>query len=244
MKYFLSSQVYSDPEPEVWWSFQNKIIGRIISQVNQDDIRAGSYTIRYSCLYSHDETLTNNCLNKTTTLTISNIDMKHNGTYNCVVAIKNQGRSDNEFFSYELRVHRNSPLVQSSVFLWTIGIILVVFLLIIIALCFCWIRRCFQSNEDSAKRNKALLAESYNNQNQLDSLISEHNDPYDLVDSKSYLGPPMYSEIRLVDSTPLKSSGCASISSTLLRRQMQQQQGHDLFYDSYRQLYGQVRIIE
>jgi hypothetical protein len=61
-------------------------------------------------------------------------------------------------------------------------------------------------------------------------------DPYDMVDSRSQLGPPMYTEVRMVDSTPLRSVGGGSMSSTLLRR-------NDPFYDSYRsdrQLYDQV----
>jgi len=197
------------------------------------------------------------CLNKTTTLTISNIGTEHNGTYNCVAAIRNQGRSDNEHLSYELRVRRTSSLTDSSFLLWTIGIFLFLFLFLLILLCFCWILRCHRSNRHQAERNKALLFNTINNHN--GSLIRNgHNhkeksdeqhsfvtngtyDPYDMIDSRSQLGPPMYSEVRLLDSTPLKSiggggGGGGSMSSTLLRR-------HDPFYDSYRsdkQLYEQV----
>jgi hypothetical protein len=230
----LRCDVYSDPAPEVWWTFQNKIIGKMISTMNEPDIHTGSYTIRYSCL-----SLT--CLNKTTTLIISNIGIEHNGTYNCVAAIRNQERSDNEYLSYELRVRRTSVLNENSFLLWIIGIFLFLFLFLFILLCLCWIIRCIRSNRQQAERNKTLLFDNHN-----DSLIENGNiykekingnyDPYDIIDSKSQLGPPMYSEVRIVDSTPLKSIGGGSISSTLLRR-------NDPFYDSYRsdrQLYEQV----
>ncbi|CAF1496709.1 unnamed protein product, partial [Rotaria sordida] len=128
----LRCDVYSDPAPDVWWTFQNKIIGKIISTVNEPDIHAGSYTIRFSCLSSYSEQSSLTCLNKTTTLTISNIGTEHNGTYNCVAAIRNQGRSDNEYLSYELHVQRSSSLTDSSLVIWIIGIFLLLFLLIIL----------------------------------------------------------------------------------------------------------------
>jgi hypothetical protein len=66
--------------------------------------------------------------------------------------------------------------------------------------------------------------------------INGNYNPYDMLDSRSQLGPPMYTEVRIADSTPLRSIGGGSRSSTLLRR-------NDPFYDSYRsdrQLYEQV----
>jgi hypothetical protein len=245
--------VYSDPAPEIWWTFQNKIIGKISSTVTEPDIHAGSYTIRYSCLSSYSDSSSSTCLNKTTTLTISNIGTEHNGTYNCVAAIRNQGRSDNEYLSYELRVRRSSSLTDSSFLVWTIGIFLVLFLLMLLLLCICWIIRCNRTSRQQAERNKALLFDTTNN-NHHTSLLTNGNiykekndeqhsfvtngsyDPYDMIDSRSQLGPPMYSEVRMVDSTPLRSIGGGSMSSTLMRR-------HDPFYDSYRsdrQLYEQV----
>jgi len=201
------------------------------SSANEADIHTGSYTIRYSCL----SLIT--CLNKTTTLTISNIDRQHNGTYNCVAAIRNQERSDNEYLSYELRVRRTSILTDNSFLLWTIGIFSFLFLFLFILLCLCWIIRCQRSNRQQAERNKTLL---FNNHN--DSYIGNgkkingNYDQYDMIDSRSQLGPPMYTEVRIVDTTPLRSTGGGSRSSTLLRR-------NDPFYDSYRsdkQLYEQV----
>ncbi|CAF2779085.1 unnamed protein product [Rotaria sp. Silwood2] len=244
--------VYSDPAPEIWWTFQNKIIGKMISAVNEPDIHTGSYTIRYLCLSTSSMDLSPaTCLNKTTTLTISNIGTEHNGTYNCVAAIRNQGRSDNEYLSYELRV-RQTSLINSSFLLWIIGIFLFLFLFLLILLCLCCILRCYQSNRQQTKRNKALLFDSMNNQNgflvENGNMYKEKNDeqhryvtngtydPYDMVDSRSQLGPPMYSEVRIIDSTPLRSIGGGSMSSTLLRR-------NDPFYDSSRsdkQLYEQV----
>ncbi|CAF0871801.1 unnamed protein product [Rotaria sordida] len=248
----LRCDVYSDPAPEIWWTFQNKIIGKMISTVNEPDIHTGSYTIRYSCLSTSSMDLSPaTCLNKTTTLTISNIGTEHNGTYNCVAAIRNQGRSDNEYLSYELRV-RQTSLMNSSFVLWTIGLFLFLFLFLLILLCLCCILRCYQSNRQQTKRNKALLFDSMNNHNgflvENGNIYKEKNDeqhryvtngiydPYDMVDSRSQLGPPMYSEVRIVDSTPLRSIGDGSMSSTLLRR-------NDPFYDSCRsdrQLYEQV----
>ncbi|CAF0826033.1 unnamed protein product [Rotaria sp. Silwood1] len=248
----LRCDVYSDPAPEIWWTFQNKIIGKMISTVNEPDIHTGSYTIRYLCLSTSSMDLSSTtCLNKTTTLTISNIGTEHNGTYNCVAAIRNQGRSDNEYLSYELRV-RQTSLMNSSFLLWTIGIFLFLFLFLLILLCLCCILRCYQSNRQQTKRNKALLFDSMNNQNgflvENGNMYKEKNDkqhqyitngiydPYDIADSRSQLGPPMYSEVRIVDSTPLRSIGDGSMSSTLLRR-------NDPFYDSCRsdkQLYEQV----
>ncbi|CAF1355289.1 unnamed protein product [Adineta steineri] len=259
----LRCDVYSDPAPEVWWTFQNKIIGKMISAVNEPDIHAGSYTIRYSCLSSYSETSTSNCLNKTTTLTISNIGTEHNGTYNCVAAIRNQGRSDNEYLSYELRVRRSSPLTDSSFLIWTIGVFLLLFIFLLLLLCICWLMRCHRSNQQQAERNKALLFDANNHQNGTllanGNIYKEKNDeqhsfvtngsydPYDMIDSRSQLGPPMYSEVRMVDSTPLRSIGGGSMTSsiplhdtaTLMRRH----QPHDLLYDSYRsdrQLYEQI----
>ncbi|CAF4563682.1 unnamed protein product, partial [Rotaria magnacalcarata] len=78
------------------------------------DIHTGSYVIRYSCVSTSSIDLSPaTCLNKTTTLTISNIGAEHNGTYNCVAAIRNQGRSDNEHLSYELRVRQTSLIYNS-----------------------------------------------------------------------------------------------------------------------------------
>ena len=239
-------KVYSDPAPEVWWTFQNQIIGKMMSNVNEPDIHTGSYTIHYSCLSSHST-----CLNITTTLTISNVGAEHNGTYNCVAAIRNQGRSDNEYLSYELHVRRTS-LTNSSFLVWTIGIFLFLFVILLMILCLCWIIRCHRSTQQQAERNKTLLFNPMNNHN--GSLLRNGNiyqekpdeqhsfvtngtyDPYDMIDSRSQLGPPMYAEVRMVDSTPLRSIGGGSMSSTLLRR-------NDPFYDSYRsdrQLYEQV----
>ncbi|CAF3558807.1 unnamed protein product [Rotaria sordida] len=259
----LRCDVYSDPAPDVWWTFQNKIIGKIISTVNEPDIHAGSYTIRFSCLSSYSEQSSLTCLNKTTTLTISNIGTEHNGTYNCVAAIRNQGRSDNEYLSYELHVQRSSSLTDSSLVIWIIGIFLLLFLLIILLLCICWIIRCYRSNQQQAQRNKALLFDTNHHQNGVlltnGNIYKEKNDeqhsfvtngsydPYDMIDSRSQLGPPMYSEVRMVDSTPLRSIGGGSMSSsiplhdtaTLMRRH----HPHDPFYDSFksdRQLYEQV----
>lgn len=247
--------MYSDPGPEVWWTFQNKIIGKMVTAVNEPDVRTGSYTIRYSCLSVSMDASSPTCLNKTTTLTISNIGAEHNGTYNCVAAIRNQGRSDNEYLSYELRVRRSSPLTENSALLWTISIFLFLFIALLLLLCSCWIIRCHRSSRHQAQRNKALLFTSTNGHNGAmigngygyqDKHDEHHSfvtngtyDPYDVLDSRSQLGPPMYSEVRLVDSTPLRSvgGGGGSISSTLLRR-------NDPFYDSYRsdrQLYEQVR---
>ncbi|CAF3251242.1 unnamed protein product [Rotaria socialis] len=259
----LRCDVYSDPAPDVWWTYQNKIIGKIISTVNEPDIHAGSYTIRFSCFSSYPESSpSSTCLNKTTTLTISNIATEHNGTYNCVAAIRNQGRSDNEYLSYELRVRRLSSLTDSSFLLWTIGIFLLLFLLIIMLLCACWVIRCHRSSRLQAERNKALLFDTNHHNGILltnGNIYKEKNDeqhsfvtngsydPYDMIDSRSQLGPPMYSEVRLVDSTPLRSVGGGSMSSsiplhdtaTLMRRH----HPHDTYYDSYRsdrQLYEQV----
>ncbi|CAF3817461.1 unnamed protein product [Rotaria sordida] len=259
----LRCDVYSDPAPDVWWTFQNKIIGKIISTVNEPDIHAGSYTIRFSCLSSYSEQSSLTCLNKTTTLTISNIGTEHNGTYNCVAAIRNQGRSDNEYLSYELHVQRSSSLTDSSLVIWIIGIFLLLFLLIILLLCICWFIRCYRSNQQQAQRNKALLFDTNHHQNGVlltnGNIYKEKNDeqhsfvtngsydPYDMIDSRSQLGPPMYSEVRMVDSTPLRSIGGGSMSSsiplhdtaTLMRRH----HPHDPFYDSFksdRQLYEQV----
>ena len=171
-------------------------------------------------------------MNKSTTLTISNIGTEHNGTYNCVAAIRNQGRSDNEYLSYELRVRRTSTLTENSFLLWIIGLFLFVFLFLLLLLCFCWIIRCHRSNRQQAERNKALL---FDNDSSMENgnLYREKNngnyDPYDVIDSRSQLGPPMYSEVRMVDSTPLRSmgGGGGSMSSTLLRR-------NDPSYESYR----------
>jgi len=234
----------------------------MISAVSGPDIHAGSYTIRYSCLSSYSGPLFSTCLNKTTTLTISNIGSEHNGTYNCVAAIRNQERSDNEYLSYELRV-RSSSLTDSSFLVWTIGIFLFLFILMLILLCLCWLIRCQRASRLQAERNKALLFDANNHHN--GSLFANGNiykekhdeqhsfvtngsyDPYDMIDSRSQLGPPMYSEVRMVDSTPLRSIGGGSMSSsiplhdtaTLMRRH----HPHDSFYDSYRsdrQLYEQV----
>jgi hypothetical protein len=239
----------------------------MISAVSGPDIHAGSYTIRYSCLSSYSESSSSTCLNKTTTLTISNIGSEHNGTYNCVAAIRNQERSDNEYLSYELRVRRSSSLTDSSFLVWTIGIFLFLFILMLLLLCLCWLIRCHRSNRQQAERNKALLFEANNhyhhhngallangniykekNDEQHSFVTNGSYDPYDIIDSKSQLGPPMYSEVRIVDSTPLRSIGGGSMSSsiplhdtaTLMRRH----HPHDSFYDSYRsdrQLYEQVR---
>jgi hypothetical protein len=227
----------------------------MISAVNELDQHAGSYTIRYSCLSSPLDLLSSTCLNKTTTLTISNIATEHNGTYNCVAAIRNQGRSDNEYLSYDLRVHRTSSLTDSSFLSWTIGIFLLLFLIVVLLFCLCWIVRCHRSNRKQAERNKALLFDTTNNHNgslltnghvYKDKVDEQHSfvtngsyDPYDMIDSRSQLGPPMYSEVRMVDSTPLRSVGGGSMSSTLMRRH----HPHDAFYDSFRsdrQLYEQV----
>jgi hypothetical protein len=223
----------------------------MISTVNEPDIHTGSYTIRYSCLSISTDLSPLLCLNKTTILTISNIGAEHNGTYNCVAAIRNQERSDNEYLSYELRVRRTSSLTDSSFLLWTIGIFLFLFFFLLIILCLCWFIRCQRSNRQ-AERNKELLFNPMNNHN--GSLLANGNiynekhdeqqsfvtngtfDPYDMLDSRSQLGPPMYTEVRMVDSTPLRSIGGGSMSSTLLRR-------NDPFYDSYRsdrQLYEHV----
>ena len=123
--------------------------------------------------------------------------------------------------------------------------------------------RCHRSDRYQAERNKALLfdtnhihhnvllpngnmyKEKYDEQNSF--ITNGSYDPYDMIDSRSQLGPPMYSEVRVVDSTPLRSIGGGSVSSsiplhdtaTLIRRQ----HAHDTFYDSYRtdrQLYEQV----
>ena len=227
----------------------------MISVVNEPDIHAGSYTIRYSCLYPSTDASSNTCLNKTTTLTISNIGTEHNGTYNCVAAIRNQGRSDNEYLSYELRVRRTTSLTENALLLWTIGLFLCLFLFILLLLCFCWILRCHRSSRQQAQRNKTLLFDGrnqpqgspYANGDMYNEKPDEQHcfvtngtyDPYDMIDSRSQLGPPMYSEVRIVDSTPLRSMGGGSVSSTLLRRQ----HPHEPFYDSYRsdrQLYEQV----
>jgi len=62
----------------------------------------------------------------------------------------------------------------------------------------------------------------------MEKKINGNYDPYDMIDSRSQLGPPMYTEVRIVDTTPLRSiNGGGSRSSTLLRR-------NDPFYDSYR----------
>ncbi|CAF1530350.1 unnamed protein product [Adineta ricciae] len=245
----LRCDVYSDPGPEVWWTFQNKIIGKMVTAVNEPDIHTGSYTIRYSCLSISMDSSSPTCLNKTTTLTISNIGAEHNGTYNCVAAIRNQGRSDNEHLSYELRVRRSSPLTENSLLLWTIGIFLFLFVFLLMLLFFCWILRCHRANQQQAQRNKALLfnyngSAMSNGYDYKEKHDENHHfvgngtyDPYDMIDSRSQLGPPMYSEVRMVDSTPLRSiNGGGSMSSTLLRR-------NDPFYDSYRsdrQLYEQM----
>ncbi|CAF1278772.1 unnamed protein product [Adineta steineri] len=249
----LRCDVYSDPGPEVWWTFQNKIIGKMVTAINEPDIQTGSYTIRYSCLLTSMDILSPTCLNRTTTLTISNIGSEHNGTYNCVAAIRNQGRSDNEYLSYELNVRRTTSLTDSSLLLWIIGIFLFLFLFLLILLCFCWIFRCHRTNRNQAERNKALLFNTMEHRNgsltgnghcykdkqdEHQSFVANGTyDPYDMVDSRSQLGPPMYSEVRLVDSTPLRSiNGNGSMSSTLLRR-------NDPFYDSCRsdrQLYEQI----
>lgn len=195
----------------------------MISTLDEPDIHTGSYTIRYSCLTNTP------CLNITTTLTISNIDLEHNGTYKCVAAIRNQGRSDNEYLSYELRVRRTPTLTENSSFLWIIALFLFGFFFILILLCLCWIIRCHRSNRQQAERNKALLFDqdlSVEN----GKAYKEKSDPYDLIDSRSQLGPPMYTEVRLADSTPMRSIGGGSKSSTLLRR-------NDPSYESYRQVY-------
>jgi hypothetical protein len=247
----------------MWWTFQNKIIGKIITTVNGPDIHAGSYTIRYSCLSSFSESSSSTCLNKTTSLTISNIGTEHNGTYNCVAAIRNQVRSDNEYLSYELRVRRSSPLTDSSFLAWTIGIFLLLFILMLLLLCICWLIRCHRSSRQQAERNKALLFDSNNHQNgsllpnghmykekndeQQSFATNGSYDPYDMIDSRSQLGPPMYSEVRMVDSTPLRSIGGGSMSSTIPLHDtatlMRRHHPNDPFYDSYRsdrQLYEQV----
>jgi hypothetical protein len=198
----------------------------MFSAIDEPDIHTGSYTIHYSCLSSSA------CLNKTTTLTISNINPEHNGTYNCVAAIRNQGRSDNEYLSYELRVRRTSVLTENSFLLWTSGIFLFFFFFFFILLCLCWITRCHRSTRQQAERNKALLFDNESlvgNGNIYKEKSNGNYDPYDMIDSRSQLGPPMYSEVRIVDSTPLRSigGGGESISSTLLRR-------NDPFYESYR----------
>ena len=192
----------------------------MISTFDEPDIHTGSYTIRYSCLSSPP------CLNITTTLTISNIAIEHNGTYKCVAAIRHQGRSDNEYLSYELHVRRSSTLTENSSFLWLIVLLLCAFFFILILLCLCWMIRCHRSNRQQAERNKALLFD-HDLSNDNGNAYKEKNDPYDLIDSRSQLGPPMYSEVRLVDSTPMRSIGGGSMSSTLLRR-------NDPFYESYR----------
>lgn len=241
----------------------------MISTANGLDIHAGSYTIRYSCLSSQSDVSFSTCVNKTTTLTISNINAEHNGTYNCVAAIRNQESSDNEYLSYELRVRRSSSLIDSSFLLWTIGIFVFLFILMLVLLCICWVIRCHRSSRQQAERNKALLFDAnhhHHHHHHNGSLLANGNmymekndeqhsfvtngsyDPYDMIDSRSVLGPPMYSEVRMVDSTPLRSIGGGSMSSsiplhdttTLIRRQ----HPHDGFYDSYRsdrQLYEQVR---
>jgi len=254
----LRCDVYSDPAPEIWWTFQNKIIGKMTSTMNEPDQHSGSFTIRYSCLSSSSDSNAATCLNKTTTLTISNIAAEHNGTYNCVAAIRNQGRSDNEYLSYELRVRRISSFTDGPFVIWAIGIFLILFLLLAILLCLCWIIRCHRSNRKQAERNKALLFDTnHHHHHHNGSLLTnghtykdkhdeQHSfitngsyDPYDMIDSRSQLGPPMYSEVRLVDSTPLRSVGGGSVSSTLMRRN----HPYDQFYDSFRsdrQLYEQV----
>lgn len=251
----------------MWWTFQNKIIGKMISAVNEPDIHAGSYTIRYSCLSTYSEPSASNCLNKTTTLTISNIGAEHNGTYNCVAAIRNQGRSDNEYLSYELRVRASSGFADSSFLLWAIAVFLLLFILLLVLLCACWIMRCHRSNRQQAQRNKALLFDGNNHQNGSllgnGHLYQEKNDeqhsfvtngsydPYDMIDSRSQLGPPMYSEVRMVDSTPLRSIGGGSMSSSIPMHDtatlMRRHHPHEPMYDSYRsdrQLYEQVRARE
>ncbi len=223
----------------------------MISAVSGPDIHVGSYTIRYSCLSSSFEPSFSTCLNKTTTLIISNIGPEHNGTYNCVAAIRNQGRSDNEYLSYELRVRRSSSFIDSSFLVWIIGIFLFLFILMLLLLCICWLIRCHRSNRQQAERNKALLFDANNHHNGTllvnGNMYKEKNDeqhsfvtngsydPYDMIDSRSQLGPPMYSEVRMVDSTPLRSIGGGSMSSsiplhdtaTLMRRH----HPHDSFYD-------------
>ena len=227
----------------------------MISAINEPDQHTGSYTIRYSCLSSHSDALPSACLNKTTSLTISNIGAEHNGTYNCVAAIRNQGRSDNEYLSYDLHVRRSSSITDSSFLIWAIGIFALLLLLMLLVFCLCWVLRCHRSNRKQAERNKALLFDTNNHHN--GSLVAnghvykekvdeQHSfvtngsyDPYDMIDSRSQLGPPMYSEVRMVDSTPMRSVGGGSISSTLMRRN----HPNDLFYDSFRsdrQLYEQV----
>jgi hypothetical protein len=139
----------------------------------------------------------------------------------------------------------------------------------LLLLCLCWIIRCHRANRQQAERNKALLFDANNhyhhhhnggslltnghvykekNEEQHSFVTNGSYDPYDMIDSRSQLGPPMYSEVRMVDSTPLRSIGGGSMSSsiplhdtaTLMRRH----HPHDPFYDSYRsdrQLYEQVR---
>jgi len=192
----------------------------MIFAVDEPDIHTGSYTIRSSCLSSIP------CLNKSTTLTISNIGTEHNGTYNCVAAIRNQGRSDNEYLSYELRVRRTSALTENSFLIWIIGLFIFIFIFLFLLLCLCWIIRCHRTNRQQAERNKALL---FDNDSCIDhgNMYKEKNDPYDMIESRSQLGPPMYSEVRIADSTPLRSTVGGSMSATLLRR-------NDPFYESCR----------
>ena len=211
----LRCDVYSDPAPDVWWTFQNKIIGKILTANNEPDIHIGSYTVRSNCLIG------NSCLNKSTTLIISNINTEHNGTYNCVAAIRNQGRSDNEYLSYDLRVRRTSILTMNSFFLWIFAIFFFIFFLLLIFLCLCWVFHCQRSNRKQAQQNQTLLFE--NDFDGKDKQMDNY-DPYDVVDTKS-LGPPMYSEVRAVNSTPMRSIGAGSVSSTLVRRA-------DQFYES------------
>lgn len=137
-----------------------------------------------------------------------------------MAAIRNQGRSDNEYLSYELRVNRTSILSINSFLFWIVGTFLFVFFLLFIFLCLCWISHCLRSNRKQAQRNKNLLFDNDmlvdNETNSKEKLPNDY-DPYDMLDTKS-LGPPMYSEVRMVNSTPLRSVGGGSLSSTLVRR--------------------------
>ncbi|CAF0922672.1 unnamed protein product [Didymodactylos carnosus] len=261
----LRCDVYSDPAPDVWWTYQNRVIGKITSPENKEH-RCGSYILRWQCIRNKLD----QCLNKTTTLTITNIGVEHNGTYNCVAAIKNQERSDNDHLSYELRVHRTSIVNNTSFLLWIIVLLAFILALIVLFICICVLVRCHRSKKQQAERNKTLFFDmsgqsnrngnivgmdemglNYKEKDDQSFITNNSYDHYDMINSHTHLGPPMYSELP-IESTPLRSIGGGSISSTLplhyhdgLRHyhQGQQNEPHDRLYDSYRsdrQLYEQV----
>ncbi|CAF1082983.1 unnamed protein product [Didymodactylos carnosus] len=264
----LRCDVYSDPAPDVWWTYQNRVISKITSPDNEEH-HFGPYTLKWQCIRNKLD----QCLNKTSTLTITDIGIEHNGTYNCVAAIKNQERSDNDYLSYELRVHRVSIVNNTSLLLWIIVLLAFIFALIVLFICICVLVRCHRSKKQQAERNKALLFDNnsllngqpngnggisgidgivYKEKDDNSFITNNSYDHYDMINSHTHLGPPMYSELP-IESTPLKSIGGGSISSTLplhyhdgLRHYhhgQQQADPHDRLYDSYRsdrQLYEQI----